>query len=71
MSEIPFYDGNPTTPAKAVRAGFRAGKRKRGNSPLKRKPRSSAVAVTYVVRDEHGQYVTSLKTITFKREQAD
>lgn len=69
--EVPFYDGNITNQGGgAVNGGFRAGKRKRGNSPLRRKPRASAVAVTYVIRDEFGNYVTSLKTVTYKRDQA-
>jgi hypothetical protein len=43
-----FYDGQPTTAYSGVNGGFRAGKRKRSHSQLKRKPRQ---AVTVYLRD--------------------
>jgi hypothetical protein len=51
----------------AVNGGFRAGKRRRGNSLLKRKPRASTLVTTYNVRDEHGDTVATIRTLNYKR----
>jgi len=51
-----------------VNGGFRAGKRKRGNSLIKRKPRASTVVTTYVMRDDLGQKLGEVKTLTYKRQ---
>ena len=52
-----------------VSGGFRAGKRKRGNSLLKKAPKNQAHAITFYVRDADGMLVGSVRTITSKREQ--
>ena len=52
----------------AVNGGFRAGKRKRGTSLLKRKPKQTAHAITYYVKDENGDTVASLRTLTYTKD---
>lgn len=49
-------------------AGHRAGKRKRGTSVLKRKPRASALIVRFDIADEHGNIVArDIGTVTYHR----
>lgn len=52
--------------AKATNGGFRAGKRKKGNSLLKQAPKMSARVITYTITDEHGNNRGTVKTITTK-----
>lgn len=52
-----FYDGQPTTPYRGVSGGFRAGKRKRGNSLIKRKPREAVTVTRFDVFDTDGRIV--------------
>lgn len=57
----------PGKPASSVAGGFRAGKRKRGNSLIKLKPRETVTAQRATVTDEHGAIVAENVTmITYK-----
>jgi hypothetical protein len=56
------------TTARVTNGGFRAGKRKRGNSLLKIAPKMQARAITYYVYDANDRLVGSVKTITTKPE---
>lgn len=49
-------------------AGHKAGKRKRGVSVLKRRPRQSTLVTRYVAKDEHGNTVARIDTLKYKRE---
>lgn len=55
-------------PAKATNGGFRAGKRRRGNSLLKVAPKMQSRAVTYYMVDDHGNTIGTVNTITTKPE---
>jgi hypothetical protein len=55
------------TPAKLTNGGFRAGKRRKGNSLLKQAPKQSATVKTYYMQDEHGNTLGTVKTLTYKQ----
>lgn len=57
MNNPDFYDGNATTPYRGVSGGFRAGKRRKGNSLLKRKPREAVKVIKFDVHDPDGRVV--------------
>lgn len=56
------------TPANLTNGGFRAGKRKKGNSLLKKAPKSSAVTIKYAMVDADGNIIGYVDTITTKPE---
>jgi len=56
------------TPAKLTNGGFRAGKRRKGNSLLKKAPKQSTTVKTYYMIDDHGNNLGNVKTITTKGE---
>lgn len=65
-----FYDGQPTNAYTGVSGGFRAGKRRRGNSLLKRKPNEVTRTFARDLIDEQGTVrVTNVRTITYKRPE--
>lgn len=66
--EQPAPEPRETTIAGAVNGGHRAGKRKRGNSLTKRAPNTNAHAITFYVRDEDGNTVASVRTLSYKRK---
>lgn len=50
-------------------AGHKAGKRKRGVSVLKRRPRAATVVTRYVAKDEHGNTLAHVKTLTYRNPE--
>jgi hypothetical protein len=65
-----FYDGSPAAPYRGVSGGFRAGKRKRGTSLLKRKPKQTVHTYSRDLLDSSGEIVaTNIRTISYKRPQ--
>jgi hypothetical protein len=66
--EQPAPEARETIIPGAVSGGFRAGKRKRGNSLLKRAPKTNAHAITFYIRDELGDTVDTVRTLSYKRK---
>jgi hypothetical protein len=50
-------------------AGHKSGKRRRGVSVLKRRPRTSPVVTRYIARDEHGNTVATFDTLRYTRPE--
>jgi hypothetical protein len=56
-------------PATHTNGGFRAGKRKRGNSLIKKAPKASAVTIKYAITDEHDNVVARFDTLTYRKPE--
>lgn len=61
-----FADSPQTAKLSSVSGGFRAGKRKRGVSLLRKTPKAQAHANTLLVSDEV-QKVGEIRTVAYKR----
>lgn len=70
MNDPQFYDGTPTTPYRGVSGGFRKGKRKRGNSLLKRKPTESVSVYRFDAFDAEGNILALNADMTTYRRGA-
>jgi len=57
------------TPAKLTNGGFRAGKRKRGNSLLRQSPKVNTRVTVFNMHDADGNYLGAVSTLRFKRDQ--
>lgn len=66
--DIPFYDGQSTTPYKGVSGGHRTGKRKRGTSVTRQKPKTAVKVYLRDYFDSEGNIVAlGVDMVSYKR----
>jgi hypothetical protein len=61
-----IVDSAQDTPNLGPYVGHKAGKRKKGVSVLRKKPRASLTVTRYIMRDEYGQNLGTIDTLTVK-----